>query len=166
MFWTRMLPLTAVAIVMGALFAPLDALAQRRQSASFCLPITGAYQDVRSNTGAIGNAGTATMRLACPIIDDDNYLPKDTLATARVDVYDGTSAASLDARACVTYGYMQGGACGPAAASSASGTGMNALFPDVTVWYTYYWEYGYILVNLPPAQSGRASAVHGYFLTN
>jgi hypothetical protein len=151
-------------LVGSVLVLPQGARAQyRQQSASFCLPVTATYQDVRSNTGAIGNGGTAAMRMACPIIDD-GYLAKGNVVGAYVDVYDGTNSASVDARTCITYSYAPGGSCGPANSSSASGIGMNTLWLDVSSWTSNPWDYGYILVNLPPAQSGHASGVHGYYL--
>jgi len=156
--------LVGLVLVGGVLVLPMDARAQhRQQAASFCLPVTNTYQDVRSNTGAIGNGGTAAMRLACPILDD-GYLSKSTLYGTYVDVYDGTSSASVDARACVTYGSFLGGSCGPASLSSMSGVSMTSLWLNISVWGSYPWDYGYVLINLPPAQNGRASQVHGYYL--
>ncbi|HEX8702472.1 MAG TPA: hypothetical protein VF815_26800 [Myxococcaceae bacterium] len=151
-------------LVGGVLVLPQEARAQyRQQAASFCLPVTNTYQDVRSNTGAIGNGGAAAMRLACPILDDA-YMQKGTLSGAYVDLYDGTSVGAVDVRACVTFGFNMGGSCGPANATIPSGIGLTGLGLDLSVWYSHQWEYGYILVNLPAAQSGRASAVHGYYL--
>jgi hypothetical protein len=151
-------------MVAGMLVLPKEARADYRQQAgSFCLPITSTYQDLRSNTGAIGNGGAAAMRMVCPILDD-SALSKASLYGAYIDVYDGTSAASTDARSCITYGYTLGGSCGPATVSSAPGMGVSALYLNIAVWQSNPSDYGYILVNLPPAQSGRASAVHGYYL--
>jgi len=153
-----------LALVGAVLVLPQEAHAQwRMQAASFCLPVTPTYQDVRSNTGAIGNGGAGAMRLACPILDDA-YMDKGTLSGAYVDLYDGTNVGSVDVRPCVTYGFNMGGSCGPANVSTPSNIGMTTLGIDMSVWVTHQWEYGYILVNLPPAQGGRASAVHGYYL--
>jgi hypothetical protein len=159
--WTWAVGLVLVGSV---LVLPGEARAQhRQQAASFCLPVTATYQDVRSNTGAIGNGGTAVMRMSCPILDD-GYLSKGNLTGAYVYVYDGTSTASVDARTCVTYSYALGGTCSPASASSMSGMGVQSLWLDIYAWTSNSWDFGYILINLPPAQSGRASAVHGYYL--
>ncbi len=159
--WIWVLGLTVAGALLGI---PSEAHAQYRiQSGSFCLPITATYQDVRSNIGAIGNGGSALMRMVCPIADD-GYLHKGDLSGAFVDVYDGTTAASVDARTCVSYAYVLGGSCGPAAASNLAGTGMNSLWVDISAWQINPWDYGYVLVNLPPAQSGRVSEVHGYYL--
>ena len=156
--------LVGLVLVGGVLVLPHEALAQhRQQAASFCLPVTNTYQDVRSNTEAIGNGGAAAMRMACPILDD-GYLSKGNLSGGWVDVYDGTSVAGVDARACVTYSYYLGGSCGPATVSSMSGVTMSSLVIDRSVWISNPWEYGYLLINLPPAQNGRVSEVHGYYL--
>jgi hypothetical protein len=162
--------LIALAVVVAAgvvLGLPSEASAQtpyRRQSATDCLPITDSAASVRSDSGAIGNGGSTAMRLVCPI-NDDSYLPKDLIGTMFVDVYDSSTTGFVDARACVSYVSTVGGACGPGSASSISGTGMRALSPVPTVWSDNPTHYGYIVVNLPPLQSGRIpSSLHGYEL--
>jgi hypothetical protein len=154
--------LAAVGVVGLVLGMPGEAFAQyRRQSATFCTPITSTYGSVRSDSGAIGNGGTAAMRLACPILDDST-IPKYLATRTVVDVYDGSTAASVDARACVSYWSAVGGSCGPAVFSGAAFIGMLSLAPDPSVWVNFAGDYGYFIINLPATSSGRVSNVHGY----
>lgn len=159
----------AVVVAVGlaglVLGIPEEASAQtyRRQSATFCTPITSTYQSVRSDSGSIGNGGTSAMRLVCPILDDST-LPKHVINGSYVDVFDGSTTAALDARACVSFWSAVGGSCGPASASSTSGTGMLTLAPNPSLWASFAGDYGYFVINLPPISSGKVSAVHGYEL--
>ncbi len=166
MSWGKWSTLAVFAVTGALLGLSTEASAQvsyRRQSATYCMPITNTYQDVRSNSGAVGNGGTNPLRLVCPI-HDDSAMDKVLVSYTNVDVYDGSTVAAVDARACVTYWSSMGGACDSAAASSVSGTGMTTLSPPVSVWAANPSHYGYYVINLPIIQSGRVSALHGYEL--
>lgn len=155
---------------MGAglvLAMPGDASAQvtyRLQSATFCTPITSTYASVRSDSGALGNGGSSAMRMVCPILDD-LFLPKSIINGLNVDVFDGSTSAPVDVRACVSFSTAVGGTCGVAASTSTSGTGLVRLNVNPSVWATYEFDYGYLVINLPPL-SKRASSVHGWQLLN
>jgi hypothetical protein len=163
--WRNRAAVVALAGAGLVLGMPGEASAQayRRQSATFCTPITSAYQSIRSDSGAIGNGSSSAIRLVCPILDD-SHLPKDQISTIYVDAFDGSASAALDARACVSFWSSVGGSCGPASASSTSGTGMITLAPSSSVWAGFITDYGYLVINLPPISGSSVSAVKGYEL--
>jgi hypothetical protein len=167
MLWKKLIALSTIAVaglVMGLSEEAFAQEAYRRQSATDCLPITASSLSVKNDSGAIGNGGSSAMRLVCAV-NDDSYLSKELVRSIFVDVYDGSTRGAVDARACVSYMGSTGGACGPGAATSESGIGMEALIPSPSVWVDNPYEYGYIVVTLPVLESGRLpSSMHGYIL--
>ncbi|MFY0571309.1 hypothetical protein ACN28E_46800 [Archangium lansingense] len=162
--WIALSTIAVAGLVMGLSEEAFAQEAYRRQSATGCLPITASSLSVKNNSGAIGNGGSSTMRLVCAV-NDDSYLSKDLVQSIYVDVYDGSTRGSVDARACVSYMGSMGGACGPGATTSESGIGMEALIPSPGVWVDNPYEYGFIVVTLPVLESGRPpSSMHGYIL--
>jgi hypothetical protein len=159
--WAAVTTLTGMGLASG--MAGEAQAYYRRQSATFCTPITSTYQYVQSDSGAIGNGSTSPIRLVCPILDDA-YLSKTVIGASYVTVNDGSTSAAVDARACVTYSSSVGGTCGPASATSSTGTGLSSLYVNPGIWAGFPYEYGYIVVNLPGTSSGRVSSVHGYDL--
>ncbi|PTL75741.1 hypothetical protein [Vitiosangium sp. GDMCC 1.1324] len=164
----KLIALSTIAVaglVMGLSEEAFAQEAYRRQSATGCLPITASSLNVKNDSGAIGNGGSSTtMRLVCAV-NDDSYLSKDLVRSILVDVYDGSTREAVDARACVTYMGSTGGACGPGAATSESGVGMEVLIPSPSVWEDNPYEYGFIVVTLPVLEAGRLpSSMHGYIL--
>ena len=167
MLWRHRAVMAAMGMVGLVLGMPGAASAQvtyRLQSATFCMPITSTYQSVRSDSGAIGNGGSSAMRLVCPILDDVT-LPKSIINGVNVDVFDGSTSAPVDVRACVSFATAVGGSCGPATATSSSGTGMARLRVDSALWARFEFDYGYLVINLPPL-SRSVSSAHGWQLLN
>ncbi len=165
MLWRHRAVMAAMGGAVLVLGVAGEASAQeyRQQSATFCMPITHNYAAVRSDSGAIGNGGSSAMRLVCPILDD-SFLPKSSLNVVTADVFDGSTSAAVDARACVSFGGAVGGSCGPAVTSSSSGTGMVTLRVDPSVWARFEFDYGYLVFNLPTLSGSSVSSVHGWDL--
>lgn len=98
----------------------------------------------------------------CPVVDDNPSATFSASTSLNVDVYDGTSSASLTAQACVTFAGSLGSSCGSAAPSGGAFTGHTTLSPSLSSWTGYPNDYAFALVVVPANGTG-VNYVKGYW---
>jgi hypothetical protein len=165
----KSIPLFIVgAVVSAALANSSDAAAlHERVSGASCVYGSGGTDGNLITVGhAITNtSSTAGEAVVCPVTDDDRFRKQD-ISTLNIHGYNNNVTISgivhrVEASTCVAYYGSTGGAC--TTPVSASGTGNYMLSPPTTYWTSsYYADFGYILVDLPPSGSAN-STLRGYY---
>lgn len=170
MKYTSPLVFTVSAIATAILSSPATSDAGfARLSAAVCFanpgPSTADLNNVAFSLDSLENFDTADdAMLMCPTPDDAN-VEKELVDILDVYVTDNSTISNIAAKTCGATGGTAG-RCGSFVYSS--GTGAQILEPPLTYWtYLYTQDYPYVVVALPPKQTGQVpSALRGIYITD
>jgi hypothetical protein len=133
----------------------------KRITGSDCTIDLQTYSTARLNSdGFVNTANSNTQKYTTCTIADDDVFPHHQAVTMNVHLYDGTSGASVDVYACVTYNGALGGLCGIGASSGAGFTGVTSVSPPISVLQNHEYDFPHLWANVP----GYNSSIKGIFL--
>jgi hypothetical protein len=146
------------ALIGAGALAPSAADAKFRRRSAHACTTTDAF--VTSDQYGITNVRSGYVWLRCDL-EDDTELPKESIRTLNVHLYQAYGNANSSARVCVSYWNVLGGACDMWAATPVYTSGMFTLHPPVDVLADAGGAFPYLEVQYP-----GAGVFKGYYITD